>query len=593
MAQDLFAGKDTKPKREPVDLFAGSEPGIDPTGEIPAVGPDEFRNEYYGALNGALVGDQPPSTTQAPGEGNSAMNVLGEFAASANRSVTELIDFLGPDSVNAILRLAGSDKQMPTLTGALEGTGIQGGFMEPGIARDAVQAGGALTTAAGGMVPVTRQAGNVGNVMQDMLGLGSSAPAQVGAKTARSLSVARGTGDVDTAGFKVAPTTPGVEAPVIPKVVKDKTAREVVSQGFDEGLVAMVKTSTDTTKKNMHKMIDVLEAGKKNFKYGSSNRPIDVVGKSIVNRVNVVKSANRVSGQRLNTIAKGLKGESVDVSPAVNQFLDELDQMGVKFDPAAGKVSFSGSDIEGRGKGVKQAQKIIMDTVDRMLNTQNPDAYDVHRMKRYLSEQVNFGKQSGGVSGNMDRILKGLRHNLDGVLDEQFPAYKKVNEDYAQTVSALNSLQDVAGSKIDFFGENADKALGTLSRRLLSNAQSRIPLMDSLAELDAAAQKYSRPGSELVPYKPVLRDSKVNPQALDDDLMAMVRFVDSLEEVLGPSAQTSLFGDVAKATSASDIAHPDMTMTAVKAVGAGVKKLTGKSPDKAISAFRKMLEESM
>ena len=88
--------------------------------------------------------------------GEHAMNVLGELAAAANRSVVDFVDFIGPDTANAILRLSGSDKQMPTLRGAMADTGIEGGFMAPGTARDAVQGAGNAVGVAAGMVPVAR-----------------------------------------------------------------------------------------------------------------------------------------------------------------------------------------------------------------------------------------------------------------------------------------------------------------------------------------------------------------------------------------------------------------------------------------------------
>ncbi len=97
------------------------------------------------------VSPQAPQQPQAPAPSfydqlrellMGAKSVAGEFAAGANRAVTGTLDFIGPDTINAGLRLAGVDAQVPTLTGALEPYGIQGGFMQPGLARDAVAAAG-------------------------------------------------------------------------------------------------------------------------------------------------------------------------------------------------------------------------------------------------------------------------------------------------------------------------------------------------------------------------------------------------------------------------------------------------------------------
>lgn len=65
--------------------------------------------------------------------------MLSELAAAGNRSLLGMVDFFGPDTINAILNVAGSQQRVPTLQ---ETMGSEGGFMEPGLARDVVQAGG-------------------------------------------------------------------------------------------------------------------------------------------------------------------------------------------------------------------------------------------------------------------------------------------------------------------------------------------------------------------------------------------------------------------------------------------------------------------
>jgi len=71
---------------------------------------------------------------------------LAEFAAGANRSVAGFLDFLGPDQVNSILEIGGSDYRVPTLRESIPG--IEGGTMEPGLAKDIVGAAGETSAAA-------------------------------------------------------------------------------------------------------------------------------------------------------------------------------------------------------------------------------------------------------------------------------------------------------------------------------------------------------------------------------------------------------------------------------------------------------------
>lgn len=80
---------------------------------------------------------------------------LSELAASANKSIFQMIDFLGPDNVNAALDLVGSDKRMPTLS---ENLASDGGYMEEGLGRDIARSTGEVLPMALGVGQVLRSA---------------------------------------------------------------------------------------------------------------------------------------------------------------------------------------------------------------------------------------------------------------------------------------------------------------------------------------------------------------------------------------------------------------------------------------------------
>lgn len=68
---------------------------------------------------------------------------LTEFTSAVNRGAVNLLDFIGPEQINNVLQLIGSDKRVPTLG---EQPAVQaattGEFMEPGLARQAIRTGG-------------------------------------------------------------------------------------------------------------------------------------------------------------------------------------------------------------------------------------------------------------------------------------------------------------------------------------------------------------------------------------------------------------------------------------------------------------------
>ncbi len=403
------------------------------------------------------------------------------------------------------------------------------------------------------------------------------------------------TGDAETAKYKIKGGAPDVEirgsgenlleAPKVkqssteklkaalnfegPKIQKDKIASESIKQGFDEGVIASVKASSPLDRKKMSKMVEVMERGKKNKAYAVRNRPSDVAGDSLMERVRSIRDTNKKAGKELGKIAEGLKGEKVDSSPAVNSFIDDLDSIGVKIGDNL-KPIFQGSDIEGVGG----AESVIKNIVNRMVNTKSPDAYDVHRLKKFIDEQVTYGKTTDGLSGKTESILKSLRARLDDSLDKKFPEYDRVNTTYRDTITALDSIQDVAGRKMDLSGGSADKATGTLLRRLMSNAQSRVRLLDSIDEIEGVASKYGT--------------------KFDDDLLSQALFVDELDRVFGPVARTSFQGQIDQAVNKGARAATSSAGAAdaaIGVVGKGAEKLRGINEGNAFKSIKELLKE--
>lgn len=80
---------------------------------------------------------------------------LAEFAAGANRGILGALDFLGPDTINAILELSGSENRVPTFTESLGAP--QGSFVE-GKAGEILGAAGEAATFAAAPQAALRQA---------------------------------------------------------------------------------------------------------------------------------------------------------------------------------------------------------------------------------------------------------------------------------------------------------------------------------------------------------------------------------------------------------------------------------------------------
>lgn len=354
------------------------------------------------------------------------------------------------------------------------------------------------------------------------------------------------------------------------KVVNSRSAKEAIKQGFDKSVIGTIKNASKEDKINMTRMVNKLAKSKSDALYAAKNRPADVAGDSLLKRVNYVKKQNRKFGSELEKVAESLRGKPVNFDDAINKFQSNLSEIGVKLDDNF-KPNFKGSDIE----GVKGAESAVNKIVQRLKNQNDVDAYGVHRVKRYIDEQVSYNKSVKGLSGKSERILKELRRDLDSALDSNFPDYDKVNTGYADTVTALDELQVSAGRKLDLFGDNADKAVGTLLRRLMSNAQGRVTLMDSIDSIESVASKYG---------------GKFN-----DDITTQVLFVDELDRLFGAPAKTSFQGEIIKGTDTaiSNLAEAKVSpiTAAAKSAASVAERARGINEENAIKSIRELLKD--
>lgn len=351
------------------------------------------------------------------------------------------------------------------------------------------------------------------------------------------------------------------------KIVGDKAAEEAINQGYDKGIVQVAKAASNRDRSAMLRMVNILEKGKNNSRYGAINRPADVAGDSLAKRVKFIVQTNKQAGRSVDIAARGLKGQEVDYQPAVRSFLTKLDDFGVKFDPATQKVNFTGSDFE----KIPGAERAIRNLVNRMRNTNTPDAYDVHRLKKFIDNNVEYGKNSGGSVGQAESLMKQLRADLDSALDGKFPQYDKANTAYSETKTALDAFQKAVGKTIKFDAPNLDKALGTSSRRFLSNVQSRTGLINALDDLEKIATK--------------------NGAKFDDDVITQALFADELDSVFGAAAKTSLQGDAQKATRHGvNAAMGNFREAATDAIASKIDDARGINEENAIKAIKELLK---
>lgn len=362
------------------------------------------------------------------------------------------------------------------------------------------------------------------------------------------------------------------------QVLPDKEASETIKQGWKDGVIASVKAATDKDRQSMTKMLNIYKLGQKNERFRAVNRPADVLGESIENRISALSSQRKSAGEMVGRVAdEQLKGARVDVQPAMNQFLSDLADIGVRveFDNnGVAKAVLQGSDIQGD----RAAQRLLNNVLERLSATNVPDAYGVHTAKRFIDSQVSYGKKqlANPLSAQAERIVKGLRKNLNSTLGDLNPDYKAANARFSDTTDALADLQKAVGTSVNFDDENAAKALGTAARKLTSNYASRANMISALGKANETAAKYG---------------AKFN-----DDIVNQVIFANELDRMFGAAADTSLKGQMEQAaksglTAAKEAARGGggLTERAINLAAMGLERARGINEENAIKAMEQIL----
>jgi len=331
------------------------------------------------------------------------------------------------------------------------------------------------------------------------------------------------------------------------KVTSDTLANEAIRQGFDEGIVQMIKTTTPDTRKNMATMLNYMEraTGDRSLNI----RPTDIVGTSVAKRLEFIADKASVARNELNLIAKNnLAGKQIDIQPIVDRYYSALDDLGVTAVVKEGDIKptldFNGSIIQAD----PTSQRMLRQLTDLMASGK-PDALRFHNLKRQLDALIDYQKSSkSGIPESGRRVLKGIRATLNDGLRKVDADYARVNDTMSRALSLFDQLDSATASKINVADTLADsRAMGQEMRKLFSNYQTRVSLDNALREIDSVVNEFSRPKTkDIVPYSPEAAAGRSVPK-FKDNIYDMAQFANELDRQFGAIARTSLQGTMESA----------------------------------------------
>jgi len=374
-----------------------------------------------------------------------------------------------------------------------------------------------------------------------------------------------------------------------PQSEKDPKAIAAIKQGFDKGVISSVKnaiSSSPTNRLKMKQMVELKRKGIDNQEFATVNRPSNVAGKSVGDMAREVEKKRRYAGSELNKVAKDLQKYRLDVSDEVKAFTDalegehritlEIDENGL-YQP-----NFAKSNVYKD----KSSENIVNNIVERMRDVDLESAYDVHTLKQYIYNQVNYGRRSeGGLAGGIEVRLKELAESLDSKLDSTFPVYRRVNEQYAAARKAIDSLEKLADSDLDLKGPYKDINYGILLRRTMSNAQSAPRLMKALKNIQEVAN------SKNFDLLDLQNPGKFKGKTFNDNLIAQALFVHELDVMFKPAARTSMEGIMQRGAGTAIEANENWLNTAVRFGAKGFDRARGVNEENAFKAIKDLLDE--
>lgn len=299
------------------------------------------------------------------------------------------------------------------------------------------------------------------------------------------------------------------------KVVREKAVQIAKQQGIDDTDIEFINSMKSPDRVKAQKMVEL--AQKASTDKRSLERPIDVVGDSMVERIKFIQGQNKKSGQAVNEVAKTLRGKAVDATPISQQADSLIDDLGIMRGPE-GRLDFSNSVFKNTPTLQKKLAKFLNE-----VPTGQADAYDVHIFKKSIDELVDYGVQGEGLKGNSQRILKSLRATADDVLDNTFEEYNKANTDFRITKEVLDEVDSLFGKKVGVGKERG----GQLLRSVFSNNTQRPRVLSLVDALENTSKAYGK--------------------QFDDNLIDQALFSEILEDIYGTQATTSLQGQTARA----------------------------------------------
>lgn len=391
----------------------------------------------------------------------------------------------------------------------------------------------------------------------------------------------RGVGAATRAGIRGATRVGGAIAETAEQKIANATRARVAEQagrigeaqsirsGIDPQVVDFIQTAQGADRSAFKRMYDIAAAKKGDIRI--QTQPKEIVGNTILDRVNYLVGANKKAGEAIGKAVTNMGSKKVDIT---NQYVETLkllkaNGVGVK----NGKVYAVGRVADG---DLPQYQKmldyIMPDKDGKVLRTPQY----IHERRGLIFDELNLAKQrQQPYTDTVTKVAEKYRTILMQPLEAINPEYKAQSIAFANTRKPIADFAKIIGYK-GRLEDISGKTLRTaeVAQRVLGNAADRP--MTVLTDLENAAINYG--------YKP------------KTSVFDQILFSDLLENYFGTTQTRSLRGQISRA--GVDTATEMVGATADAARGnifglinKAIRFTTGHSDEQQLKALGQLLKD--
>jgi len=264
------------------------------------------------------------------------------------------------------------------------------------------------------------------------------------------------------------------------QVEKNTLGRSALKQKISPTVIGVAIAGDNVDKLATKNMVRIISKSKDNGRFADANKPFDVVGKTLKDRLDTVIAINKKAGFEVGEQAKALKGK-VYLGNIKSKFRARIVDRGIGINEK-GRFDFKDADIN-----EKTAPANLLEEVSKVLDgiPDNMNARGVHRLKKRLRSLIDSNNEGRGATGEAEFDVKGVIKDINDSLNTQFPKYAKPNNEFSQTIKAIDDFKKVTG--VDPKRPSTAKFLGAAARTLTSKSKSNPKLTDSINQLTEAA----------------------------------------------------------------------------------------------------------